>query len=458
MKVVKFGGSSLADAGQLKKVADIIMSDSERRIVVVSAPGKRSDDDIKVTDLLIAAGEAALAGTKTHDIDEAEIKMGYVTDRYAGIARDLNLGDDIVKMINEDLMARIKKDKSHPGKFMDCIKAAGEDNSAKLFAAYLQSLGVDAKYIDPLEAGMFLDGEFGNARILEESYANLKKLKDEKSICIFPGFFGYSKEGEVVTFPRGGSDITGAILAAAVNADLYENFTDVDSVYAANPKIIDNPKPIPEFTYNEMRELAYAGFSVLQEETLEPVYRAGIPVNIKNTNNPSAKGTFIVKERSKSTRPVVGIACASGFSNIYVEKYMMNKEVGFGSRLLAILAEYGLSFEHTPSGIDNMSIILRTDELKPVEDELVKELKERLDLDEIRVEHGKTLLMIVGADMTRKIGTAGRACTALSKAGVNIEMINQGSSEVSIMFGIASENKYDAIKAMYQEFFENEEE
>lgn len=450
MKVVKFGGSSLADAGQIKKVADIIMSDDERRIVVVSAPGKRSDDDIKVTDLLIAAGEAALAGK------DAEVKMGYVIDRYASIAKDLELGEETKEVIAKDLMDRLNMDKSNSGKFMDCIKAAGEDNSAKLFAGYLNKLGVNAEYINPKDAGLFLDDEYGNARVLPESYDNLKKLREKATICIFPGFFGYSHAGEVVTFPRGGSDITGAILAAAVGADLYENFTDVDSVYAANPKIIKNPLPIPEFTYNEMRELSYAGFSVLQEETLEPVYRAGIPVNIKNTNNPSAKGTFILKERAKSNLPLVGIGCDSGFSTIFVEKYMMNREIGFGSKLLGILAEHGLSFEHTPSGIDNMSVIVKTEALLPVQDELIKDLKEKLDLDDIRVEHGKTLLMIVGAEMTRRVGTAGRACTALAKAGVNIEMINQGSSEVSIMFGIASEHKYDAIKAMYAEFFEKE--
>lgn len=450
MKVVKFGGSSLADAGQIKKVADIVMSDSDRRIVVVSAPGKRWDDDIKVTDLLIAAGESALAG------ENAEVKMGYVIDRYASIAKDLEVGDDTKDIIAADLMARLDMDKSNEGKFMDCIKAAGEDNSAKLFAGYLNKLGVNAKYINPKEAGLFLDDEYGNARVLPESYDNLEKLRDKEAICIFPGFFGYSLEGEVVTFPRGGSDITGAILAAAVGADLYENFTDVDSVYAANPKIIKNPLPIPEFTYNEMRELSYAGFSVLQEETLEPVYRAGIPVNIKNTNNPSAKGTFILKERAKSNLPLVGIGCESGFSTIFVEKYMMNREVGFGSKMLGVLAEHGISFEHTPSGIDNMSVIVKTEMLRPVQDELIKDMKERLELDDIRVEHGKTLLMIVGAEMTRRVGTAGRACTALAKAGVNIEMINQGSSEVSIMFGIASEQQYDAIKAMYAEFFETE--
>jgi len=448
MKVAKFGGTSLANAEQIKKVCDIIVSDSERRLIVVSAPGKRFKEDIKVTDLLISLAEKCLKE------GSAEAELNAVVSRYEEIAKDLGLSEDIVKVVYDDLKRRTELDRSNPGKFMDTLKAAGEDNSAKVVAAYLQSKGIDAEYIDPKEAGMLLSDEFGNARVLPESFEHLEKLKERKGIMIFPGFFGYSKNGDVVTFPRGGSDITGSILAAAVKADLYENFTDVDSVFAANPNIIDNPKPIPVFTYREMRELSYSGFSVLHEETLEPVYRMGIPVCIKNTNNPKAPGTLITPTREIKDNLVVGIASGTGFCTIYVSKYMMNREVGFGRRLLHILEDEGLSYEHTPSGIDNISIIIEEKQLNKVNEEHLKSrIKDELKVDDISIERGLALVMIVGEGMLRTVGICARAANALAKAGVNIEMINQGSSEVSLMFGVKAVDNEKAVKALYNEFF-----
>ncbi|HPU41808.1 MAG TPA: aspartate kinase [Acetivibrio clariflavus] len=448
MKVAKFGGTSLANAEQIKKVCDIVLSDPDRRLIVVSAPGKRYKDDIKVTDLLISLAEKCLGG------GSAEAELNAVVARYEEIAQGLNLSDEIVKVIADDLKERMSMDKSNPGKFMDTLKAAGEDNSAKLVAEYLKSKGVDAEYINPKDAGMLLSDEFGNARVLPESFSHLAKLKDRPGIMIFPGFFGYSKNGDVVTFPRGGSDITGSILAAAVKADLYENFTDVDSVFAANPNIIDNPKPIPVFTYREMRELSYSGFLVLHEETLEPVYRMGIPVCIKNTNNPKAPGTLITPTREVGDNHVVGIASGTGFCTIYVSKYMMNREIGFGRRLLNILEDEGISYEHTPSGIDNISIILEEKQLDKVNEEhLLKRIKEELNVDDVTVERGLALVMIVGEGMLRTVGICARAANALAKAGVNIEMINQGSSEVSLMFGVRASDNEKAVKALYNEFF-----
>ena len=448
MKVAKFGGTSLANAEQIKKVRDIIVSDSERRLIVVSAPGKRFKEDIKVTDLLISLAEKCLKE------GSAEAELNAVVSRYEEIAKDLGLSEDIVKVVYDDLKRRTELDRSNPGKFMDTLKAAGEDNSAKVVAAYLQSKGIDAEYIDPKEAGMLLSDEFGNAKVLPKSFEHLEKLKKRKGIMIFPGFFGYSKNGDVVTFPRGGSDITGSILAAAVKADLYENFTDVDSVFAANPNIIDNPKPIPVFTYREMRELSYSGFSVLHEETLEPVYRMGIPVCIKNTNNPKAPGTLITPTREIKDNLVVGIASGTGFCTIYVSKYMMNREVGFGRRLLHILEDEGLSYEHTPSGIDNISIIIEEKQLNKVNEEHLKSrIKDELKVDDISIERGLALVMIVGEGMLRTVGICARAANALAKAGVNIEMINQGSSEVSLMFGVKAVDNEKAVKALYNEFF-----
>lgn len=451
MKVIKFGGSSLADAQQIKKVCNIILEDRERRLVVVSAPGKRFPDDVKVTDMLIRLAEAALAGDCT-----AEFQA--VMDRYAGIASDLGMDGSITEAIREDLAARVSSSRHNQSKFTDLLKAAGEDNSAKLVAAYLRQTGVDAEYINPRDAGMILSDEFGNARILPKSYNKLSRLAKNPKIMIFPGFFGYSETGEVVTFSRGGSDVTGAVLAAAVNADIYENFTDVDSVYAANPHIVENPMPIPMFSYEEMRELSYAGFSVLHEEALAPVYHKGIPVNIKNTNNPQAPGTLIVPGHALTADhkkfPVVGIAADQGFMTLHVQKYMMNREIGFGRRLLQILEEEGISYEHTPSGIDSISVIIREKYYEEEKfDRIVKTIYAELNVDNVILDFNQAIVMVVGNGMTHSIGTLAKAARALSDAGININMINQGSSEVSIMFGIDAKGARDSVKGLYEAFF-----
>jgi aspartate kinase len=453
MKVCKFGGTSLASADQIKKVCDIVTSDPERRLVVVSAPGKEFDDDIKVTDLLINLAEAYL---KTQNCDK---ELNQVVSRYQRIAEGLNLGDGIVKDIENNLKTRISLGYDHKEKFIDRMKAAGEDNSARLVAKYLRSLGYNAKYINPKDAGLYLSDEYGNARILPQSFKNLSKLRDMDGILIFPGFFGYSLSGEVVTFSRGGSDITGSILAAAIEADIYENFTDVNSVYAANPKLIKNPKAISVLTYREMRELAYAGFSVLHEETLAPVFRKGIPVNIRNTNNPESKGTIIATTRKITNGPVSGIAGTGGFLTINIHKYLMNREIGFVRKVLSILEEESVSFEHVPSGIDDISIILRK---KHIDDDKVSRIMERiahnLVVDSITIGYDLALVMVVGEGMMNSIGVAGRATTALAKGGVNIRMINQGSSEVSIMFGIDEKDLDAAIISLYDEFFDENNE
>ncbi|NMB33252.1 MAG: aspartate kinase [Clostridium sp.] len=450
MKVVKFGGSSLADSRQIEKACEIILADKERRLVVVSAPGKRTKGDTKMTDLLIEMAEKHFRG------ENAKKELNLIIERFDGIIKGLGLSSDVTDMIVNDLNGRLDMSLDNKEKFFDTIKAAGEDNNAKIVAAYLAQRGVDAVYVDPREAGLLLNNEYGNARLLPESYGRLRLLKKKNGIMIFPGFFGYSKEGDVVTFSRGGSDITGSILAAAIKADLYENFTDVDSVYAADPSIVENPTPISAFTYREMRELSYAGFSILHEETLEPVYRMGIPVCIKNTNNPAAPGTVIAPTRELNNGPVIGIASGLGFCSIYVSKYMMNREVGFGRKILAILEDEGLSYEHIPSGIDNVSIILgqrQFDEGK--EKRVVGRIKEELGVDDILVERDRALVMIVGEGMMSTVGITARAAKALSQAKVNIEMINQGSSEVSMMFGIKEKDNSTAIKALYNEFFRN---
>ncbi len=448
LKVAKFGGSSVADAVQILKVCSIIKMDPDRRIVVVSAPGKRHPDDTKVTDMLIACAEAKLAGRSA----DAELKA--IVERYAEIQRDAGVGDAVIREIEADLRGRVASDGSHRGRFLDLMKAAGEDNSAKLVAEIFRKNGLDAHYVNPKSAGMLLSDDFGNALVLQESYAKLASLKTAPGISIFPGFFGYTISGAVATFPRGGSDITGAILAAAVQADLYENFTDVDSVFSADPRIVPGAAPIGLLTYREMRELAYAGFGVFHDEAIIPAVRAKIPICVKNTNRPEAPGTGIVPNRKYEGGGVVGIASADGFCAVYVDKYMMNREVGFGRRLLQIMEEEGLSYEHSPSGIDNISVIFREkDFTKEAEERVLARIRTELGSDNIDLDRGLALVMIVGEGMHYTVGVAARATTALANAGVNIEMLNQGSSEISMMFGVKAMDRKKAVQALYEAFF-----
>ncbi len=448
MKVVKFGGSSLASGKQLEKVFEIVVSDPERKVVVVSAPGKRYPEDIKVTDLLIECAKKCL------EQEEPKDQFNALIERYAAIADELAIPAEIISEIYNDLSSRLNSDKSNPDRFIDLVKASGEDNNAKLVAAYFRKKGIEAAYVDPKEAGLYVTDEPGNAQVLPEAYEQLYTLRERSGILVFPGFFGYSKKGEVFTFSRSGSDITGSILANALKADLYENFTDVDAVYSVNPSIIERPKEIKELTYREMRELSYAGFSVLHDEALVPAFRAGIPVHIKNTNNPQAHGTRIVSDRDNTNGPVVGIASDEGFCSIYVSKYLMNREVGFGRKLLSILEDFGLSYEHTPSGIDDLSVILRENQLNAQKEvEIINRIKTELHADEVKFEHSLALIMVVGEGMRHNIGTMARASKALAKAKVNIEMINQGSSEVSMMFGVKEVDEIRAVQAIYDEFF-----
>ncbi|MGG0904643.1 aspartate kinase [Bacillus subtilis] len=448
MKVVKFGGSSLASGAQLDKVFHIVTSDPARKAVVVSAPGKRYAEDTKVTDLLIACAEQYLASGSAPELAEA------VVERYALIATELQLGQGIIEKIRDDLFTLLEGDKSNPEQYLDAVKASGEDNNAKLIAAYFRYKGVKAEYVNPKDAGLFVTNEPGNAQVLPESYQNLYRLRERDGLIIFPGFFGFSKDGDVITFSRSGSDITGSILANGLQADLYENFTDVDAVYSVNPSFVENPKEISELTYREMRELSYAGFSVFHDEALIPAFRAGIPVQIKNTNNPSSEGTRVVSKRDNTNGPVVGIASDTGFCSIYISKYLMNREIGFGRRALQILEEHGLTYEHVPSGIDDMTIILRQGQMDAAtERSVIKRIEEDLHADEVIVEHHLALIMVVGEAMRHNVGTTARASKALSEAQVNIEMINQGSSEVSMMFGVKEAEERKAVQALYQEFF-----
>ncbi|MBO0422777.1 aspartate kinase [Enterococcus plantarum] len=450
MKVTKFGGSSLASATQLEKVLHIVKEDVSRKFIVVSAPGKRSSEDIKVTDMLISYYQAYINNENTTEI------VAKIVARYEAILDELTLTKDVLTDIQHAIQHLATLEKEHNPHLLDAFLASGEDNNAKLVAVFFQQRGLNARYTNPLDLGIIVSDEPGNARILPSSLNKIYQFATTEEILVIPGFFGFTETGDICTFSRGGSDISGSIVAAGVKADIYENFTDVDGIFVAHPGIIHEPKTIKELTYREMRELAYAGFAVLHDEALMPAYRANIPVVIKNTNNPEHPGTLITTSRTVKHDPVVGIASDQGFASIYISKYLMNRELGFGRRLLQILEELGLSYEHMPSGIDDISIILREGQLTiEIEKELMTRLEQELEPDELRITHGLSMLMVVGEGMRQRIGVMADSTAALAFNKINLEMINQGSSEVSIMFGIREDQEQKAIQALYQTFFKS---
>ncbi|HFI0120375.1 TPA: aspartate kinase [Streptococcus suis] len=449
MKVIKFGGSSLASAGQVEKVFNIVQSDPERRFVVVSAPGKRNAEDTKVTDALIKYYKEYINGK------DVSASQEWIINRYQAMVDELGFTAKSMKKIAESIKSLASLPIENNDFLYDAFLAAGEDNNAKLIAEYFTFKGLPARYVHPQKAGIIVSSEPGNARILPSSYDKIEKLRDSDEILVIPGFFGVTVDNQICTFSRGGSDITGSIVAAGVKADLYENFTDVDGIFAAHPGIIKNPHSIKELTYREMRELAYAGFSVLHDEALLPAYRGRIPLVIKNTNNPGHPGTRIVHKHTEETVPVVGIAADDDFVSINMSKYLMNREVGFGRKVLQILEDLNIRWEHMPTGIDDLSIVLRERELTPIkEEEILRQLNTKLEVDKAEIEHGLSIIMIVGENMKSHVGVTATATTALSQQNVNLAMISQGASEVSVMFVVKTEEKEKALKALYDAFFE----
>ncbi len=450
MKVCKFGGSSVASAEQIEKVIGIVAADPARRVVVVSAPGKRHKGDDKVTDLLISCAVRVLDGGTAGE----EVRR--VVARFEAIRADLGLGTELVDFVRDELRRRLASPALNAAAFTDAVKALGEEFSARFCAAAFTLRGHPAVYVDPKDSGMLLSEEYGNAQLLPESYGLLRDhLAPIREIVVYPGFFGYTRGGAVATFPRGGSDITGAILAAALQADVYENFTDVDSVFPVDPRIVPEvSQGIGEMTYREMRELSYAGFGVFHDEAVQPAVRAAIPINIRNTNHPEAKGTFVLQKRKTIPGRVMGLASARGFGTLYVSKYLMNREVGFAAKLLQILADENIPFEHMPTGVDSISVVLRDSIFsEEVREHVIARIREELHVDEAAYEPGLALIMVVGEGMRETVGTCKHVVGVLSRAGVNIEMINQGSSEISMMFGIREPSLETAVRALYAEFF-----
>ena len=432
-KVVKFGGSSLASAKQFKKVKDIIMADKSRRYVIPSAPGKRTTNDEKVTDLLYACYSAASEGRSYKKIFDA------ITARYEQIITglDLNVNLDFeFKTIEENFLAK---------KGRDYAASRGEYLNGIIMAAYLGYEFIDAADVICFDA----DGSFLSEKTNQELAARLSKV----SKAVIPGFYGSMPDGSVKTFSRGGSDITGSLVARAVHADLYENWTDVSGFLVADPRIVDNPEPIETITYRELRELSYMGASVLHEEAIFPVRKEGTPINIRNTNRPSDPGTMIVESTLK--RPhytITGIAGRKGFCAVNIEKAMMNAEIGFGRKVLDVFEKYGISFEHMPSGIDTMSIFVQQSLFEEHEQSVIAGIHRAVEPDHIELDSDLALIAVVGRGMKSARGTAGRIFSALAHARVNVKMIDQGSSELNIIVGVRNEDFETAVKAVYDIF------
>lgn len=435
--VCKFGGTSVADANQIRKVAAIIESDPRRKILVVSAPGKRFSDDAKVTDLLLTCWH--LAGQK---LDFSE-PFQLISDRYHKIADDLQVNRVKVPLqeMHDELEKLSKGEKSLATR--DWMAARGEYLHAFLIARFL-----GATFVEAGECILFGEED----KLDPHCYEILAKQLSGDGIFVVPGFYGRDQHGEIKTFPRGGSDITGAVVARAVNASLYENWSDVSGLLMTDPRIVDNPHPIKEVTYRELRELSYSGANVFQEEAIFPAAQAGIPILIKNTNAPQDPGTKIVAERDASKSTVVGIAGRTGFTAITLEKEMMNQQYGFVRRALEIFEDYKISFEHMPTAIDSMSVIADDDVLEPHLNAIIEEIQRTFEPERLEVTRDLALIATVGEGMSYRVGIAGRLFGALQKANVNVRMITQGSSEINIIVAVDGKDYEAALRAIYEEF------
>ncbi|MBR5528343.1 MAG: aspartate kinase [Clostridia bacterium] len=438
IKVAKFGGSSLADENQFKKVKDIINADPDRRYIVPSAPGKRFSEDIKITDMLYRCYDLAKRGEK-FDEEFALIEKRY-NDIISALSLTLSLEDDFAE-IKSAMRAKVGR---------DYAASRGEYLNGKILAEYLGYAFIDAAEV------IFFD-ENGRYAADHTDYVLSERLKNVER-AVIPGFYGVSANDTIKTFSRGGSDITGAIVAKAARADLYENWTDVSGFLCADPRIVNNPRPIGIITYRELRELSYMGATVLHEDAIFPVKSAGIPINIRNTNKPEDCGTMIVASVStipgdeENSNVITGIAGKKNFSVISLEKDRMNEEVGFGRRVLEVLERHNVCFEHLPSGIDTMSVVVNDLAIAEDKSELIADLFEETNADSIDVESGIALVAVAGHGMKNMRGTAAKIFGALAEANINIRMIDQGSSELNIIIGVNNDDFEESIRTIYAAF------
>ena len=432
-KVVKFGGSSLASAEQFKKAGEIVRSDVDRRYVVPSAPGKRFKDDTKVTDMLYACYDLAEAGKDFSKV------LSEIEARY----QEISAGLQIALELDPEFRVIEKNFKEKAGR--DYAASRGEYLNGILMAAYL-----DYDFIDAAEVILFDEnGSFDADRTDEVLSARLAGCER----AVIPGFYGSMPDGSVKTFSRGGSDVTGSIVAKAVQADVYENWTDVSGFLIADPDIVPNAKKIDAITYRELRELSYMGAEVFHEDAIFPVRQKGIPINIRNTNAPEDEGTWIVGSTCQKSKYIItGIAGKKGFCCVNIEKDKMNSEIGFGRKVLQAFEENGISFEHVPSGIDTMTVFAHQDEFMHKEQKVAAALYRLAEPDSIEIESDLALIAVVGRGMKSTRGTAGRIFSALAHANINVKMIDQGSSELNIIIGVTNEDFEPAIRAIYDIF------
>lgn len=433
LKVLKFGGTSLADAEHFKQVADIIKADPDRKYVVASAPGKRFSTDNKVTDLLYECYELA---SEEKDITDIFSK---ITDRYNSIIEGLGIDLDL-----SETYEKIKLSFIH-NSGRDYVASRGEYLNAKILAKYLGFQFVDAK-----KCIFFNDSGAFDA---EKTNDKLKDYLARYEYAVIPGFYGSMPNGTIKTFSRGGSDITGSIVARAASADIYENWTDVSGFLMADPRCIKSPKVIEKITYRELRELSYMGATVLHEESIFPVRCAKIPINIRNTNCPDEEGTFILPQCDDIPEHIItGIAGKKGFSTITIEKANMNSDLSFGRKVLQAIEENGISFEHFPSGIDTMCAVLNSKELSKKRGDIMAAICKAVNPDNIFTEENLALIAVVGRGMVKNKGTAAKIFVALANAGVNVRMIDQGSCELNIIIGVDEHDYITALEAIYNAF------
>ncbi|MDU7166014.1 aspartate kinase [Finegoldia magna] len=436
MKVVKFGGSSLADANQLKKVKDIIMNDDARKFIVVSAPGKGVNNKHKVTDLLAMCHELS-----AHDLNFNEV-YEIIENIYKNIVDDLVLNIDIDKILSD------VKEEITNGASYDFVVSRGEFMSAKVLAAYL-----DYDFVDAKDLIAFDDGELD----IVKSHENIKNILTKHDRAVVPGFYGVDEYNNVHTFSRGGSDVTGSVIAASLDCEMYENFTDVSGFLVADPRIVKNPKPMGTITYNELRELSYMGAKVLHEEAIFPLRDKNIPINIKNTNAPDEAGTLILSKCDvKNKNIVTGISGKKDFTVINLEKVNMNTEKDFFRKLTTVFESNDILIEHMPSSIDSVSVLVSDSSITPKLNKVLEELKIYLDMDKISWERDISLIAVVGRGMINEKGVSSRTFTALAKEGVNIKMISQGSSEINIIIGVETKDFEKAIRSIYKEFYKED--
>lgn len=438
LKICKFGGTSMADKSAMYKVKDIIKSDPSRRFVVVSAPGKRFKTDIKVTDQLYACFDEKQA------TGNCKSRFAKIRERFVEIVKELGIDLDIEKYLDEaeaGINASFKA---------DYAASRGEYLSALIMSKVLGYEFVDSiEMIKFNEQGIF-DSEYTNDLVTN-------RLSISKG-AVIPGFYGTLPDGTIKTFTRGGSDFTGSIIARGVQADVYENWTDVDGFMVSDPRIVENPKHISVLSFEELRELSYMGASVLHPESTFPLQNSSIPINIKNTFNPQCIGTFILKDTSKEERPIItGIAGRKGFTSILIRKAMMNNEIGFCRKVLSVLEYHGISLEHMPTGIDTMSLVIPDESLKDgIEFKLIEDIRGKVNPDLIYVTKNISLIAVVGHGMSNQVGTSAKIFTALANAHINVKMIDQGSSEINIIIGVDSSETERAINAIYSAYFKND--